>query len=152
MSFAINEIVRDPKVLTRLRAEVDANIPFDVEIPSLSQIKLPYLIMILKETMRLRFSGFGTFRECLVDTEISGVTFPANITFALWNPAVHRDPRLWDNPDTFDPERWLLGKSHIRGSYFPFSYGPRNCIGQGLAMFKMTITLATLFRRYDFTF
>ena len=42
---------------------------------------------------------------------------------------VHRDPRLWEDPDKFDPERWRPGQNKIPGSYFPFSYGPRDCIG-----------------------
>ncbi|KAI0483737.1 cytochrome P450 [Xylaria cf. heliscus] len=70
-----------------------------------------------------------------------------------WRSAsvVHRDPRLWEDPDKFDPERWRSGQPKLRGSYFPFSYGPRSCTGQGLAMLEMTLTLATLFRRYDIT-
>ncbi|CZS95158.1 uncharacterized protein RCO7_14356 [Rhynchosporium graminicola] len=54
--------LRHPRVLKQLRAEIDANIPYDVKVPSLEQIKLPNLVMVLKETMRLRSSGFGTFR------------------------------------------------------------------------------------------
>ena len=42
---------------------------------------------------------------------------------------VHRDPTLWDGADDFDPERWRPGQDKVKGSYFPFSSGPRNCIG-----------------------
>lgn len=149
MSFLIYEVLKNADILAELRAEVDASIPYGVLIPSLDQVKLPYLNMVLKETLRYNSTGFGTFRTCPVDTQISGTMLPANTTLALWNPAVHRDPRLWEDADTFNPERWRPGQRKIRGSYFPFSYGPRNCLGQGLAMFEMTLTIATLFRRYD---
>jgi cholesterol 24-hydroxylase len=79
--------LRHPNILARLRAEVDASMPYNVLIPSLDQVKLPYLNMILKETLRYHSTGFGTFRTCLVDTEVSRVTLPANATLALWNPA-----------------------------------------------------------------
>ena len=42
---------------------------------------------------------------------------------------VHRDPTLWERADDFDPDRWRHGETKIKGSYFPFSSGPRNCIG-----------------------
>ncbi|KAI1435478.1 cytochrome P450 46A1 [Xylaria sp. CBS 124048] len=149
MSFLIWQALKQPAIYEQLRAEVDAQIPFDVEVATIEHTKLPYLNMVLKETLRFSSPGFGTFRTCSKDTTVAGVTLPANTTIALWNPAVHRDPRLWENPDKFDPERWRSGQQKVRGSYFPFSYGPRSCTGQGLAMLEMSLTLATLLRRYD---
>ncbi|OTB01256.1 hypothetical protein M426DRAFT_75321 [Hypoxylon sp. CI-4A] len=141
--------LRNPEILAKVRDEVDASIPLCTDIPTLDQVKLPYLNMVLKETLRYSSPGFGTFRICAVDTTVAGVKLPANTTLALWNPAVHRDPRLWKDADKFDPERWRAGDTKTKGAYFPFSYGPRSCTGKGLAMFEMTLTLATLFRRYD---
>ncbi|KAI0553204.1 cytochrome P450 46A1 [Xylaria curta] len=151
MSFLVWNVLRNPTIYSQLRAEIDASIPYDAEVATLEHVKLPYLNMVLKETLRFGSPGFGTFRICKKDTTVAGVTLPANTTLALWNPAVHRDPRLWEDPDKFDPERWRSGQAKLRGSYFPFSYGPRSCTGQGLAMLEMTLTLATLFRRYDIT-
>ncbi|KAI1307112.1 cytochrome P450 46A1 [Xylaria venustula] len=151
MSFLIWQVLRNPDIFAQLKAEIDGSIPFDAEVATLEHVKLPYLNMVLKETLRMSSPGFGTFRTCAKDTTVAGVTLPANTTLALWNPAVHRDPRLWEDPDKFDPERWRSGQPKLRGSYFPFSYGPRSCTGQGLAMLEMTLTLATLLRRYDIT-
>ncbi|KAI0973388.1 cytochrome P450 46A1 [Xylaria arbuscula] len=151
MSFLIWQVLRNPEIFAQLRAEIDGSIPFDAEVATLEHVKLPYLNMVLKETLRMSSPGFGTFRTCAKDTTVAGVKLPANTTLALWNPAVHRDPRLWEDPDKFDPERWRSGQPKLRGSYFPFSYGPRSCTGQGLAMLEMTLTLATLLRRYDIT-
>ncbi|KAJ5721212.1 uncharacterized protein N7483_009146 [Penicillium malachiteum] len=131
MSFFVYEVLRQPDILAKLRAELDTNIPSDVTVPPLEQVDLPYLNMILKETLKYSSTGFGTFRTCSFDTEMEGVVLPANTTAALCNPAVHRDPTLWDDPDTFDPERWRPG--------------------QGLSTLVMTLTLATLFRQFDLT-
>ncbi|KAI3324061.1 cytochrome P450 46A1 [Xylariaceae sp. AK1471] len=149
MSFLVYQVLRNPDIFAKLRAEIDAHVPYDAEISPLEAGRLPYLNMVIKETLRYSSPGFGTFRVCTTDTTVAGVKLPANTTLALWNPAVHRDPKIWEDADKFDPERWRSGQSKVRGSYFPFSYGPRNCIGQGLAMLEMTLTLATLFRRYD---
>ena len=79
--------LRHPDILARLRAEVDVSMPDHDSIASLDQAKLPYLNMILKETLRYHSTGFGSFRSCMVDTKVSGVKLPANTTLALWNPA-----------------------------------------------------------------
>lgn len=88
---------------------------------------------------------------------------------------MHRDTKVWGpTANKFIPERWAEGAGAPKpGSFFPFSYGPRNCLGefilclvsitleanltlltlgQGLAMLEMSLALATLFRRYDLAF
>lgn len=88
--------------------------------------------------------------------------------FGLTLDTVHRDSTLWgDDANEFNPDRWQSDGMPVKGSYFPFSYGPRNCLGvirsnfcfvnestnicsgQELAILEITLTLATLFRRYD---
>ncbi|KAL8659388.1 MAG: hypothetical protein Q9226_000464 [Calogaya cf. arnoldii] len=77
---------RHPEIMTRLRAEVDASMPDPDSIACIDQTKLPYLNMVLKETLRYHSTGFGTFRTCPVDTTVCGTTLPANTTLCLWNP------------------------------------------------------------------
>ncbi len=162
-------------------------------VPSIHEVsKLKYLHQIIKETLRFNGPGFGTFRYTPVDIQWSGLTIPKNTTLALWNPQgtvspatsqasipltivqslVHRDPTIWGpDADSFDPDRWASGAPPpIPGSFFPFAYGTRKCLGvsrqfrnvtgdiqgvsagQGLAMLEMSLTLATLFQRYNMEF
>lgn len=86
ITFAIYEVLKNPAVLKKLRAELDGVIPADCTTPSIEQVKLPYLNRVIKETLRMHGPGFGTFRYCARDTEIDGVVLPANTTLALWNP------------------------------------------------------------------
>ncbi|EKM51452.1 uncharacterized protein PHACADRAFT_152212 [Phanerochaete carnosa HHB-10118-sp] len=149
--------LRNPAIHRKLRDELDALLPADCVVPSIEQVsRLPYLRLVIKETLRYNGPGFGTFRYTPADVEIEGVVLPANTTLALWNPQVHRCPNVWGaDADTFRPERWMSTqgegneKAALPGSYFPFSYGPRKCMGEGLAMLEMSLTLATLFKRYD---
>ena len=63
---------------------------------------------------------------------------------------VHRDPRWWDDPDTFDPERFTPERSEGRHkfAYIPFGNGPRKCIGQTFALTEALLILATILPRY----
>jgi cytochrome P450 len=66
---------------------------------------------------------------------------------------MHRDPRFFDSPDEFHPERWLGTPSNAppRFAYFPFGGGPRRCIGDTFAMMEAQLILATLAQRFRFT-
>jgi cholesterol 24-hydroxylase len=87
LSFCLYEVLRNSDILAQVQAEVDAAMPNNDTMPSLSQVKLPYLNMVLKETLRYHSTGFGTFRTCPTDTKLGEVVLPANTTLALWNPA-----------------------------------------------------------------
>ena len=62
--------------------------------------------------------------------------------------AMHRDPKLWNDPLKFDPDRFLPERSQGRSrwQYLPFGGGPRSCIGDHFAMLEATLALATLIR------
>ena len=64
---------------------------------------------------------------------------------------MHREPALWDAPERFDPDRWLDGRTAglPRGAFFPFSDGPRKCIGEHFARAEALLALATLARRWE---
>jgi cytochrome P450 len=64
----------------------------------------------------------------------------------------HRDPRWFDQPDSFRPERWLdgLARRLPRGAFYPFGLGPRKCIGADFAMLEATLLLATVAQRRRF--
>lgn len=64
--------------------------------------------------------------------------------------SIHRDKRTWGpTADQFDPERWLKGPEAL-GPYLPFSSGPRNCIGNKVALAELRVALSTVLRSYCF--
>lgn len=118
--------------------------------------QLPYTIAVIKETMRL-FPVLSSTRAGVpglqvVDTH--GRSFPTD-GFLLWSvpQALHRDPEWWPQPNTFLPERWLAGPGDplhpIKGAWRPFEYGPRNCIGQELAIMEMKILMILVLPKFD---
>ena len=100
--------------------------------------------------MRLYPPAWGIGREALEDCEIGGYLVPKGTQFFLVQYLVHRDPRWFENPESFQPERWDgdLIKRLPRCAYFPFGDGPRVCIGNHFAMMEAVLVLATIVQRY----
>ena len=93
--------------------------------------------MVALESMRLYPPAYMIGREAIEDCTIAGYHVPRGLTLLLSQWVVQRDPRFWDEPERFHPDRWRDGllKRIPKGVYFPFGGGPRVCIGNTVAMF-----------------
>jgi cytochrome P450 len=109
-------------------------------------LRLSYLEMVVKESMRLYPPAWIIGREALQNFEINGYTIPrgAQVTVSPW--LMHRDQRYFEQPEEFRPERWA--SEQIRQlpkyAYFPFGGGPRLCIGNSFALMEAKLILATI--------
>lgn len=114
--------------------------------------RLKYAETIALESMRLFSPAYVLGREAINDCTIAGYHVPRGTTMMMSQWVVHRDPRFWDEPDAFRPERWREEKikSLPRFAYFPFGGGPRVCIGQQFAMMEMVLILATIAQKFRF--
>jgi cytochrome P450 len=114
--------------------------------------RLPYLGHILSESLRLYPPAWGIARLAEQEHEIAGYpVFPRyGMATAQW--VVHRDPRWFDAPLEFRPERWESGlaKQLPRFAYFPFGGGPRQCIGNTFALMEASVVLATIGQKFRF--
>ena len=111
--------------------------------------RLPYVHRVLLETMRLYPPAFGIFREALQDLDIDGHLVPAGDYVVMSQWVTHRDPRLWEDPLRFDPERWAEGATRPDGmAYFPFSSGAHACHGSQQALLEATLMAATVSQRW----
>ena len=113
--------------------------------------KLKFTRAVLDETMRLFPPAPMLNRECHEDTEILGRDIKAGDTFLLCNYVMHRTERLWDNPNAFDPDRFIRQPElKAKGApYMPFGAGPRICVGMAFAIMEAVMALGTLVRDYD---
>ncbi len=121
--------------------------------PSVEDIpKLLYTSHILTESMRLYPPAWGMARLVKEEVEVAGYKLvPGNgVACAQW--VVHRDPRWFDEPLKFLPERWEgdLAKRIPRFAYFPFGGGPRQCIGNSFAVMEATMILAAIAQKFRF--
>lgn len=138
-----------PEIETRLHEELQRVL--QGRTPTLESLpNLPSLTMALKETLRLYSPAWNQTREVLQDVQFGEYTLPKGSTLIISPFIVHHNPRYFENPESFQPERFSPDneKTIPRGVYFPFSAGPRVCIGQSFAMLEMQLILATILQRY----
>ena len=107
---------------------------------------------VFREALRLYPPVPMMVRETTCPEEFRGryIKPGAQIVLSPWH--LHRQERLWDNPDGFDPARWgtETGKKSAREAYLPFSSGPRVCLGAGFAMIEGVMLVAMLIRAFKF--
>ena len=144
-------LAQNPEVETKLHAELDAVL--NGRTPTLDDLpKLTYTSHILSESMRLYPPAWAIARLAVEDHELGGYPVPKGTGIAAVPWVVHRDPRWYENPERFLPERWErdLLKKIPRFAYFPFSYGPRQCIGNTFALMEANLVVATIAQRFRF--
>jgi len=150
LTWTMYLLSKHPVIARRLRQELH-----DVlggRSPTVSDIpQLKYLTMVIEESMRLYPPVWLISRTPTEDDEIGGYEIPAGSMVLVSKYVVHRHPAFWENPDGFDPERFTPERvaARPRHAYFPFSAGPRKCIGDGFGVMEMQLVLATLLQRYQ---
>jgi cytochrome P450 len=137
----------------RLRTELDEVLGAggDRRVPALEDLQgLPYTKLVVDETLRLYPPAWITNRQAIADDEILDHLIQAGAFVTLSPYVLHRHPDYWDHPEEFDPERFTPERSvgGLRFAYFPFCGGPRQRIGQIMALIEAQLVLATVLGRY----
>jgi cytochrome P450 len=154
LSFALYYLTRDPQALAQAQAEVDALWgDSDDPEPSFGDIaKLRYVRAALDEALRLWPTAPAYLRAARTDTVLGG-RYPMNQGdwAMVFLPLLHRDPRVWPDPDRFDPDRFAPGQARSRPphAYKPFGTGQRSCIGRQFALHEAVLALGLVLHRYD---
>ncbi|MGH9716901.1 MAG: cytochrome P450 [Candidatus Acidiferrales bacterium] len=114
--------------------------------------RLPYLQAVINEVLRLYPPAYILARQTVEPCQLRDYEFAPGTTILFSQWVTHRDPRFFDEPDEFRPERWLNGLADRLppGAYFPFGAGPRRCIGEGFASLEAATVIATIARRFSF--
>jgi cytochrome P450 len=106
--------------------------------------------MVIDESMRLYPPAWGFSRQALADDELGGFHLPRGWLAFVIPYVLHRLPAFWQDPEAFDPERFLPERSADRPKfvYLPFGAGPRQCIGNQFALIEAQLIVATLAQGY----
>jgi cytochrome P450 len=142
-------LAQHPQAEAKLHAELDAVL--GGRTTTLEDLpKLRYLDHIIAESMRLYPPAWGMARLTIEDAHIGGYTIRKGCGVSLSQWVVHRDPRWYESPDDFQPERWEgdLLKRLPRFAYFPFGGGPRQCVGNTFAIMETALILATIAQKF----
>jgi cytochrome P450 len=148
LSWIFHEIARNPEVERRLHAEVDDVLggrPVTVDdIP-----KLTYTLRVVNEVLRM-YPIWILMRRATAAVDLDGMVIPAGAEVIVSPHALHFDPATYDEPQRFDPDRWLPGRAKDlpKGAFIPFGAGARQCIGNVFAQNEIIITVATVAARW----
>ena len=177
LTWTFYELAQQPELMAKVQKEVDEVLQ-GREPTYEDMANLPLLRLCLAETLRMYPEPPLLIRRALEDDVLpaGGAGFQTKITrgtdifLALYN--IHRSPEFWENPDKFDPERFLRpfkndkrpdwegynpnmntlypNEVHSDFAYLPFGAGGRKCVGDQFAMMEAAVTLAVLLRKFDF--
>ncbi|KAF2256296.1 cytochrome P450 [Trematosphaeria pertusa] len=160
--YCYHALSMKPEAMKRLRAEHD-EVFGDVSTTAETIVKspqllnqLPYTLAVIKESLRLwppaSCMRAGKAGVNIVDD--NGTSFPTEGCY-VWQISLllHRNPTYWKDPDSFIPERWLVGPEDplypIKGTWRPFEFGSRSCLGQTLALTELKVVLVMTARNFD---
>ncbi|KAI8924844.1 cytochrome P450 [Entophlyctis helioformis] len=149
MTFIIMSLCQNPDVMAKVVDDIDrVYAAIDGNLTTENLFEFKYLDWVVKETMRFHpVLGFFA-RESAKPVTLLGHAFPAKIKFYVNIASLHRNPKYWTDPETFNPDRWALPP--VPGSYLPFGDGPTVCIGQKMANIEMRVVMINLLRRFTF--
>lgn len=140
---------RHPEVEARLHVELESVLagrtPTFADLPALK-----YTRAVFEEAMRL-YPPAHTFNRMAIGwDEIGGHKVPPGSLITISPYVVHRNPKLWPEPERFDPDRFLPENAagRPRYAYLPFGGGPRICIGNSFAIFEAQVILAMIAQRH----
>ena len=143
-------LTQHPEALANVRAEL-AGVLGGREPQFRDLGSLSYTRRTLDESLRLYPPAWIMGRRALGDDRLGEVPIPAGSVLALSPYITHRNPKYWDDPERFDPERMRETKASLRRpfAYFPFGGGPRLCIGHNMAMLEAQLIIGTVAQRFE---
>ncbi|XP_051921121.1 cytochrome P450 4B1-like [Hippocampus zosterae] len=152
ISFILHTLACHPEHQNKCREEIAQVLDGKDNMEWEDLSKMPYTTMCIKESLRLFPPVPGMARKLTKPiTFVDGRTMPAGSLVGTSVYALHRNATVWENPNMFDPLRFLPENSSERSphAFVPFSAGPRNCIGQNFAMNELKVVVALTLRRYQ---
>jgi cytochrome P450 len=149
LSFCWDLLSRNPEAEALLHQELASVL--GGRAPTVEDLSaLPFTDAVVKEALRLFPPAWSLSRESVEEDEIAGWRIPPRSMVWVNQWTVHRDPRFYEEPLAFKPQRWLDGLERRlpRFAWFPFGGGPRLCIGLSFAMMEAKLVLAVLAQRF----
>lgn len=151
LSWAFRWLSLNPEARETMVGEVDQIL--GGRTPSFEDAdRLPWTRAVVEESMRLSPPAWMVGRKAVEEDRVSGYRIPAGASTMVLIRSIHRDPEVWENPEGFDPRRFLPeNRGELpRSAYLPFGAGRRICVGSTFALVEATLLLAMISQRYEF--
>ncbi|KVI12065.1 3,9-dihydroxypterocarpan 6A-monooxygenase-like [Cynara cardunculus var. scolymus] len=152
IEWSLAELINHPEIMKKAVEEIDRVVGNTRLLEESDIPNLPYLQAIVKETLRLHPTAPMIPRTSTEDCIVGGYHIPAETTVFVNVWALGRDPKSWDDPLLFSPERFEKNQVDVRGQHFqmlPFGSGRRMCPGTSLAMQVAQVTLGVMVQCFE---
>jgi cytochrome P450 len=150
LSWLLYLLSSRPDCLDKVREELYAVLG-DAPLTHADLPRLEFTIKVIQEGLRLYPPFWMIDRMAVADDRVGDLAIPAGSTVIVYVYGAHHNPRYWENPESFDPERFTKANDKLRTpfTHLPFGGGPRGCIGNNYAMLQVLMILSDLLRSYD---
>lgn len=157
VEWAIAILIDKPEIQTRLYNEIKATVG-DRKVDEKDTEKMEYLNAFTKELLRKHPPTYFSLSHAVTEPiTLGGYDIPTNASIEIYLPTISGDPRLWSNPEVFDPDRFLSGKEEadITGNkqikMIPFGAGRRICPGLSMAMIHVNLMIARMVQEFEWS-
>ncbi|XP_048816587.1 thromboxane-A synthase isoform X3 [Lagopus muta] len=152
LSFATYLLATNPECQEKLLQEIDEFSAKHMVTDYQNVQELPYLDMVIAETLRMFPPAFRFTREAAKDCVVLGQRIPAGAVIETAVGHLHHNPEFWPEPEKFIPERFTeeAKKERHPFAYLPFGAGPRGCVGRKMGLLATKMTLLRILQMFRF--
>ncbi|KAL5801879.1 hypothetical protein ACOSQ3_033511 [Xanthoceras sorbifolium] len=157
LEWGIAQLIANPDVQAKLFDEIQRTVG-DRKVDETDVDKMPYLQAVVKELLRKHPPTYFSLTHAVTEhTTLAGYDIPVDANVEIYLPAVGEDPKLWSNPEKFDPDRFISGgeEADITGvtavKMMPFGVGRRICPGLGMATVHVHLMLARMVQEFEWS-
>jgi cytochrome P450 len=157
IEWGIAQLIANPEVQEKLYKEIKLTVG-DRKVDEKDADNMPYLQAVVKELLRKHPPTYFLLTHAATEpTTLAGYDIPTDVNVDFFSPAISEDPKLWSDPEKFDPERFVSGKedADITGvtgvKMMPFGVGRRICPGLGMATVHVHLMLARMVQEFEWS-
>ncbi|KAK7268431.1 hypothetical protein RIF29_21129 [Crotalaria pallida] len=157
VEWGIAQLITNPDVQTKLYQEIKTTVG-DKKVDEKDVEKMPYLHAVVKELLRKHPPTHFVLTHAVTEpTTLAGYDIPTDANVEVYTPAIAEDPKLWTNPEKFDPERFISGgeDADITGvtgvKMMPFGVGRRICPGLAMGTVHIHLMLARMVQEFEWS-
>ncbi|KAL2896634.1 Isoflavone 2'-hydroxylase [Bienertia sinuspersici] len=149
--WALSLLLNNPEILKKAQDEIDKNVGYERLVEESDKNNIPYIQCIINETLRMYPTGpLGLPRKSIGDCNVGGYHVPRGsmLVYNIWS--IHNDPRIWEEPRKFKPERFVGVEGNRLGyKFIPFGVGRQSCPGEHLAGKVVWLAVALLIQCFN---
>lgn len=158
LEWAIARFIENPNVQSKLYDEIVKTVGKDRKVDEKDIEKMPYLNAVTKELLRKHPPTYFVLSHAVTEpSKLAGYDIPLGTTVEFFTPPIGNDPKMWSDPEKFNPDRFITGgeDADITGvtgvRMMPFSVGRRICPGASMATIHLNLMIARLVQEFEWS-